>query len=108
MTHASDAWLALGYDASRSGKATFTIERSSAAMKAPSAVTPNTTDARGPSLGTAPSAIANSLVRCVIELTLGRAYARAFAPAVSAESPPAGCARSRLRLRPVRARPSHL
>ena len=50
MTHASDAWLAPGYDASRSGNATFTIDRSSAAMKAPSAVTANTTDARGSSI----------------------------------------------------------
>src|SRR3954465_8148497 len=74
MTHASVAWLARGYDASRSGNATFTIDRSRAAMNAPTAVTANTTEARGPSL-VAGSDIAISLVSCLIELTLARAHA---------------------------------
>src|SRR6202035_958611 len=45
MTHASDAWLACGYDASNLGKATLTIDRSRAAMNDPSAVTANTATA---------------------------------------------------------------
>src|SRR4051812_41668782 len=45
ITHASDAWLAWGYDASRSGNATLTMDRSSAAMNEPSAVTTNTATA---------------------------------------------------------------
>ena len=48
MIHDSDAELASGYDASMSGNATFTIERSSEAMNVPSAVTMNTAPARGP------------------------------------------------------------
>ena len=46
MTHASDAWLAWGYEVFRSGKATLTIDRSSAAMNEPRAVTANTAPGR--------------------------------------------------------------
>src|ERR687890_764889 len=42
MTHASAAALASGYERSRSGKATLTMERSRAAMNAPRAVRPKT------------------------------------------------------------------
>jgi hypothetical protein len=45
MTHASDAWLAPGYDASKLGKASLTIDRSRAVMNDPSAVTANTATA---------------------------------------------------------------
>src|SRR4051794_1466784 len=86
ITHAHDAWLACGYDASRSGKATFTMDRSSAAMKAPTAVTANTTDGRGPSPAITMSALDCSSVSCVIELTFGRAYAATHAE-ISAGEP---------------------
>jgi hypothetical protein len=42
ITHARAALVSWGNDRSRAGKATFTIERSSDAIKAPSAVTKNT------------------------------------------------------------------
>jgi hypothetical protein len=42
MTQASDARESWGKECSRAGKATFTIERSSEAMKAPRAVTTKT------------------------------------------------------------------
>ena len=55
MIHDSDAELASGYDASMSGKATLTIDRSSDAMNVPSAVTTNTRPARGAALVAATS-----------------------------------------------------
>ena len=48
MIHASDAEVASGYDASMSGNATFTIDRSSDAMNVPRAVTMNTARDRRP------------------------------------------------------------
>jgi len=42
MTQASDALVSWGNECSSAGKATFTIERSREAMKAPRAVTTNT------------------------------------------------------------------
>ena len=65
MIHDSDAELAAGYDASMSGNATLTIERSSEAMNVPSAVTMNTTPARG-----APDVGAASAVGCIMGWTL--------------------------------------
>jgi hypothetical protein len=71
MTHASAAALASGYERSRSGKATLTMERSSAAMKAPRAVSAKTAERR------AGSGTAVLHVGSVLELTLPAAASSA-------------------------------
>ena len=66
MIHDSDAELAAGYDASMSGKATLTIERSSEAMKVPE----RGDDEHDARTGRRPTWGAASAVGCIMGWTL--------------------------------------